>query len=123
MQIILVQPCKLSSLPLKSFDFSHKCPTTTRSLGRSWVFAKTLPILRSAHFALCSRNDVFDGFSSTAQFPNSPEEDLATENRELGLLDKPFPVARDDDKGDSDESGLESGDEKAREDEALAPFL
>ncbi|XP_024030894.1 uncharacterized protein LOC21385377 [Morus notabilis] len=125
--------CKCSLLPLTSFDFLHNnhttvskttpfcCPfssSTNRSL-RNLVFSKKFPILRTTHFAFCSRNDVFDGFSST-RFSNTSEEDGDRENGELGLLDKPLPVTKENDESDLE---LEMDDAKVEKDEALAPFL
>ncbi|PON52687.1 Polyribonucleotide nucleotidyltransferase [Parasponia andersonii] len=138
---ILVQPCKCSSssLPLNSFDFVHNtlesstfcgflgCPVpktaylTSFSTSRSLVFSRNFPVLRSTQLSFCSRNEVFDAFSST-HLSNKSEEDSTRENGEFGLLDKPCPVLKDDNNSDNG-SASEVGGEKVDEDEALAPFL
>ncbi|GMN60555.1 hypothetical protein TIFTF001_029646 [Ficus carica] len=128
---ILLQPSKYSSLPLTGFDFLHQtqsfcCPvyssSSTRSSLRNLIFSKKFPVLRKTHFSFCSRNDVFGGFSS-AHFSNNSEDDRARENGELGLLDKPSPVTREDNNNNGSDLEIVENDRKVDKDEALAPFL
>ena len=144
--LFLLQPCKsLSSpnysLPVNNFTFTihnkvfpfpfpfpsnpTKCPAPkpskfqTFSTVGSLIFSKNnFPICGGTHVAFCSRNEVFDGFSST-QLPQKPPNNSTKDDEELELLNKPSPFPIDN-YLDS-ESDKES--EKPDKDEALAPFL
>ncbi|XP_065880207.1 protein PIGMENT DEFECTIVE 338, chloroplastic isoform X2 [Euphorbia lathyris] len=80
-------------------------------------FSKHFQLWRSSHISLCSPNDSFDDFSST-QLPEKPQNDRNQENDELELLNKPSPLAIDNELEVVEESSKES-----IKDEALAPFL
>ncbi|XP_062097492.1 protein PIGMENT DEFECTIVE 338, chloroplastic [Humulus lupulus] len=111
-----------NSLETLTFRGFSKCPVTKTSSSSlaSSVFSKNFPVLRSTHLSFCSRNDVFDGFSST-HLSNKPEEDKARDNGDFSLLDKPSPLVRDD--SNDNESTSEESVVKVDKDEALAPFL
>ncbi|KAF4348387.1 hypothetical protein G4B88_015055 [Cannabis sativa] len=131
---LLQQPCP--HLSTTTFDFVHNSletltfrgfskypvPKTSSFSITSSVFSRKVPILRSTHLSFCSRNDVFDGFSSTQLSNNKPEEeDKARDSGDYSLLDKPSPLVREDDS--DDESTSEESVVKVDKDEALAPFL
>ncbi|KAF4363045.1 hypothetical protein F8388_000937 [Cannabis sativa] len=132
---LLQQPCP--HLSTTTFDFVHNSletltfrgfskypvPKTSSFSITSSVFSRKVPILRSTHLSFCSRNDVFDGFSSTQLSNNKPEEeDKARDSGDYSLLDKPSPLVREDD-SDDNESTSEESVVKVDKDEALAPFL
>ncbi|KAB1220861.1 30S ribosomal protein S1 [Morella rubra] len=141
---LLLQPCKslcspTCSLPVncftlvsntiqnKAFSSSPKCPAPKASKFQSFsttgsfqnqVFAKNLILCGGTHVAFCSRNEVFDGFSST-QLPQKPQSIDRPGNEELELLNKPSPLPIDNGVA----SDLDNVSEKLDKDEALEPFL
>uniref|UniRef100_A0A2P2KXF8 S1 RNA-binding domain-containing family protein n=1 Tax=Rhizophora mucronata TaxID=61149 RepID=A0A2P2KXF8_RHIMU len=81
-------------------------------------FSKIFRLWRVTHVSFCSYKDPVDDLAST-QLPEKAQKGRIRENDELELLNKPSPVAVDND------SALESDKEskKIDKDEALAPFL
>ncbi|XP_040997023.1 protein PIGMENT DEFECTIVE 338, chloroplastic isoform X1 [Juglans microcarpa x Juglans regia] len=141
---ILLQPCKSLcspnySLPVNSFTVVcnavqnkaypsiPKWPALKPSNFHSFStlgplqnlgFTNHSPSRRGTHVAFCSRNEVFDGFSST-QVPQKPESKDGKGNEELELLNKPSPIPINN--GVSSE--LDKECEKPGKEEALEPFL
>lgn len=139
---VLVQPGKSfcfsnSSLPLNNRNIFHnrlqitafrsvpKCSVPKPSFlnlfsssgsPASSIFSTNLPISGSTHLTFCSRNEGFDGFSSS-HLSYEAQEDRVEENEELGLLSKPSPVPQ------SNGSATEVDDVKLDKDKALEPFL
>lgn len=134
--LLLVHPCKSFSfpdslpplnnfktlnIPLASFcNYSIPKPPSYSSFStigfpKRLVISKNFSLWRSSPITFCSRNDVYDVFSSThlPQKSNGVEMD---ENEELELLNKPSPVPMDNG------SAVEV-DKESEKNEALAPFL
>ena len=80
--------------------------------------SKKLPLRRRSSVVFCSRNEIFDNFSST-QLPNKPSEDEIQGIDEIGLLNKPSPAPINNGVSSEFDEEVENPDEN----EALAPFM
>ncbi|XP_022134277.1 uncharacterized protein LOC111006579 isoform X2 [Momordica charantia] len=139
-----IQPCKFPCLPNSSFEpqdflissnpqrnssFINVPRVITPEISSFKLFStsnwsnnhnksKKFPFRERNSVVFCSRNDVFDNFSST-QLPDRPKEEGIQEIDELGLLSKPSPAPVSN--GVSSE--IDKEDQKPDENEALAPFM
>ncbi|KAG7016396.1 30S ribosomal protein S1, chloroplastic [Cucurbita argyrosperma subsp. argyrosperma] len=80
--------------------------------------SKKLSLRRRSSVVFCSRNEIFDNFSST-KLPNKPSEDEIQGLDEIGLLNKPSPAPINNGVSSEFEEEVENPDEN----EALAPFM